>query len=334
MTVAKQPRNKAEFRITLSLPWLLRLPDLTFEGKHGRNQYRLFTKAVLDRDGDEEERDPRVAFRAMTGEITEAKGAHLPGAMLRYTEVSIGFFKRIRGTAVCKEDFDAVITIAHGCLNHCLDVYRYMTKDTEVRPLSNSEFHQVRAGRGLLLQSKVETGSRGKLTSGVFFNEADPISLGKHTAVDEETVLELRAHLKAGHTPALSPLLLLNAQTYLRTGQTRLAVVDMSAALDILVEQKARAFLIHSDGDPDDVSERLERKTSGAIMHEILLPNMEIPPEADFPLDDWLGKHRHLRNRVVHDGHEPTAQEAKECFENVSRLCGFLSSLEIQTLKD
>ena len=66
-------------------------------------------------------------------------------------------------------------------------------------------------------------------------------------------------------------------------------------------------------------------------VQQILLPNIEMPPGADFPWEEWREKYRALRNRVVHDAYEPTSQEAQDSFDNVSSLCRFLESLELHT---
>ena len=113
----KRKRKEAEFRISLALPWLLRLPDSTYKGTHGRNQYLIVTKAEVKESAETEEGAGRVAFQPMTGELTRAAGAHVPGALLQFTEVRLGFSKRIQGAAVEQEDFNKVLAIAYGCLN-------------------------------------------------------------------------------------------------------------------------------------------------------------------------------------------------------------------------
>jgi len=110
-----------------------------------------------------------------------------------------------------------------------------------------------------------------------------------------------------------------------------LAVIDMNAALDVLVEQKAQMWLLHNGLSAADVNAKLEKKNTVAIMRDILLPNLEVPPGSGFPWDEWFGKHRHLRNRVVHDAYEPKPEEAQESFDNVTKLCRFIGSLQIGT---
>jgi len=325
-------KTEAQFRISLALPWLLKLPDSTFEGRHGRNRYLLATKAHVTSVGQTAPNEAAVLFRPMSGQLTAASGAQIPGAMLRYTEAIIEFSKRIRGPAVAEDDASKVLAIAHTCLNHFLDAYRFMASDLGVRPLSLREFHEVRAGRGLLVQSTVQRRDGGRTsTSGVYFDEEDPIILGSPTPIGDAAVAELQEHLRAGHTPALSPLLLLNSAMYLQAGQTRLALIDMNAALDVLVEQKAQMWLLRSGQSVADVNAKLEKMTTGRIMREILLPNLDVPTGSDFPWDEWDRKHRHLRNRVVHDAYEPKPEEAQVSLDNVSRLCRFIGSLQIET---
>lgn len=325
-------RTDAQFQVSLALPWLLKLPDSTFEAQHGRNRYLLATKAYMTSVGETASDEAAVLFRPMSGQLTAAAGARVPGAMLHYTEATIGFFKQIRGPAVAEDDTKKVLAIARTCLNHFLDVYRFIARDTDVRPFSLREFHEVRAGRGLLVQSIVKRADGGgTLASGVYFDEKEPILLSSPPPLGDPAVTELREHLKAGHTPALSQLLLLNSEMYLQAGQTRLAVIDMNAALDVLVEQKAQMWLLHNGLSAADVNAKLEKKNTVAIMRDILLPNLEVPPGSDFPWDEWFGKHRHLRNRVVHDAYEPKPEEARESFDNVNRLCRFIRYPQIGT---
>jgi len=325
-------RTECQFRISLALPWLLKLPDSTYEGRHGRNQYRLVTKAHVTSVGNAVGEGASVMFHAMSGQLTRATGAQVPGAMLRYTEVVIDFFKKIAGSAVSQDDRKRVITIACRCLNHFLDAYRFVAKDFEVRPLSPKEFHETRGGRGLKVQSNMKrSNGHGTLTSGVFFDEKNPVILGGTTSIADAAVDELREHLRAGHTPPLSPLLLLNAEMYLQTGQTRMAVIDASAALDVIVEQIAQMWLLRNGELLTDVDRKLEKMNTVVIMKDILLPNLEIPVDSDFPWENWCKKYRVLRNRVVHDAYEPSPDETQECFDNISRLCKFIGSLQIGT---
>jgi hypothetical protein len=326
----EEEKSEVQFSISLALPWQLRVPDGIFEGRHGRNHYALATKAASNRVGNSVPVQPTVLFRVMSGELTSAAGAHVPGAMLCYTEVTITFLKRVPHAAIETEDTERVIASAHKYLNHFLDCYRFVAKDTDVRPLNRREFHEVRAGRGLRVQSKVQRpDGTGTLMSGVYFDENDPIVLGSAGPIDAQALTELRQRLKEGHAPRLDRLLLLNAEAYLKSGETRLAVVDMNAALDVLVEQKAKIWLVQHAHSASAASEVLGKMNTTVIMRDILRPILHVPTPADFPWDEWYQKHRLLRNPVVHDAYEPTVPEAAESFENVSKLCEFLWAASI-----
>ena len=328
--MAVSDKVKADFRISHLLPWALRLPDSTYECTDGHNHYSLTTKTHESTIGEDTTEGATFMVRAMTGQITEASKTHIPGAMLRYTEVTITFSKKIPESAVRQADIKDVLSLAHRFLNRFLDCYRLITRDSEVRPLTRAEFHQVRGGRALSVWCNVKrSNGTGTLGAGVFFDEENPIVIGNSKPLTESEVTELRKHLRAGEIPALAPLLLLNAEMYLRSGQNKLAVIEMNTAFDILVEQKAKALLVHLGQTPSDVENELERKNTTAIVKTFLLPNIDPPSANDFPWDEWYTKYRPLRNRVVHDGYEPEVEEAQNSLANLRKMCNFISSLQI-----
>ena len=78
----------------------------------------------------------------------------------------------IDADTVSPEENNAAKNFAHELLNQFLDVYRFVRRDPEVRPLTVAEFHQFRGGRGLLVKSNLRhPDGRGQLTSVLAFHE-------------------------------------------------------------------------------------------------------------------------------------------------------------------
>lgn len=327
--------RRAYFEVSLALPWLLHLPDLEFVCKIGPNDCRLLTKAHIAEAGQPHGDKPQMAVGLNTGAIMIGKGVHLPGAMLKYTEVFIRFSKILKTESVTQEDSREVTTVARDFLNYFLDVYRFTVKDSEVRPLTVIEFHEFRGGRGLLLKSNVRHDDRhGEATFELVLNREDPFVFGQVPLLTEQQTKELRQHLESGDVPRLSPLLLLNARMQIRAGQRRFAVIEMNSALDIVVEEKAKLWLINNGCSEIQAESRLEWKNTKAIMKEILLPTLKVPDDWEFPWAEWCTECGPLRNRVVHDAYEPSREEAERSYEIISKLCLFLNGLELEVKSD
>jgi hypothetical protein len=323
--VANEPKSvEAAFQVSLALPWLLKLPDAEYHAKRGRDEYVVRTKRHVLAVGSHDSPEPSVMFDQRTGELASATGAHVPGAMLRHTEVHIGFFTRVPSMDMDHQRRDRVIVLAYQALNHFLDVYRFAAGDTDIRPLSFREFHQVRAGQALFVQCHMREGEHGSLSRGVVFEDDDPMVLGKPATLAEAELTEFRERLRLGHRPVLGRLLLLNAQMYCSSGQTRFGVIDMNAALDIVAEQKAGKC-----AEPAVPVERLERMTTVAIMQEVLLPRVDRNHQIHTVWADWFGTFRQLRNRVIHDAYEPTLDEAERSLDNISHLYELVDSLKV-----
>lgn len=318
--------NRVYFEISLALPWLLRLPDSVLRCKVGRSEYLLVTKAHVTEIGASKGDHPGISF-GLNGTLAAAKGADVPGAMLRFTEVLLKFSKRLHTDLVRPEESRRAAKAAHKFLNYFLDMYRFTTRDPDVRPLTSLEFHDFRAGRGLLLKSNVvRAGGKCESAVGVIMHEQDPVVLGTSPVLPKPEFNDLRRHLEHGDIPRLSSLLILNAAMHIRASQTRFAVIDMNSALDIIVEEKAKIWLIHNGCSASEAESQLERRNTRAIMQDVLLPTIKVPADDQFPWDQWCAECRDLRNRVVHDAYEPTLEEAQRSYDTIEQLCRFLSS--------
>ena len=323
--MAEVERKMVEFSVSLALPWLLAVPDQSYDCRFHTNHFHVSTRQIV------EKREGESGFGIMvnTGAITNPSSAQIPGRMSAYSEINITFGLEVAEVPVPHEEIKRVIDLAFHLLNYFLDVYRFITKDAGVRPLSRPEYHEVRAGRGLLVKSLFREGGKGILSSGVAFGEDTPATLGESRLLPAEQQEEMKERLAAGQMPLLSPLLLLNAEMHLRSGQTRFAVLEMSSALDIRAELVAEMILLHDGNAKEVVTARLEPMNTRRILQEIVWPTLE-PGQAPPPeWPEWRDKHRLLRHRVVHDAFEPGREEASECMACTRALCDRLATLRI-----
>lgn len=313
--------HEVEFRFTLALPFHLRLSDAGYEGNLGRNAYLLHTKSIYSPIGEDNTSPGKLAFKPFTGELTMATGAEVPGALLRYTLVCVQFWKKLSRSDLDENDCVKALAQAHRYLNHFLDIYRFLTQDTEVHPLTRREFHQVRAGRALHRSVHLKQGEKAQLQFGIIFDEDDPITLGPPVPLEDSVQVEFRRLLKSSVVPALPGLLLLNAESYLRSGEERLAVIDMNAALDIVMETVALS-LLEAKGTPRNVArDMLEGMLTRRIILEIVDPGLALDIKSDPDWIAWDASCRMLRNRVIHDAYEPKAGEASESLRVIRALC-------------
>ena len=116
-----------------------------------------------------------------------------------------------------------------------------------------------------------------------------------------------------------------NAESLVRRGELRLAIVDMNAALDILVENRGIEILQADGSTVEAATGMVEALTTHQVMNQILIPNIR---EQNITHDprwaDWTGIFKLLRNRVVHDGYEPSVGEATASLTAIRALMGFV----------
>lgn len=329
---------EVRFVATFALPFALRLPDELYRCRYGRHDFVIETRWIQETLGDKQESEQSAAdaekteqhgtmmFHVATGRLTSATGAHVPGAMLTYTVVRVGFSRRLPGSEITLADNLSTRDYVHKFINHFLDLYRFIADDDAIRPLSRTELHQVRARQPFHLESYHVADGHGSLRRGVMFDEADPMSVGGPAILGDDKLAVFRAKLLASEKPLMPHVFLLNARSYIRSGESRFAVIDMNAAFDIVVEQKAAEALVAEGTEAKDAQAKLELKSTISIVRDILLPRIpeQYRPKKDW--EEWYSSHRVLRNKVIHDGYVPTGDEAKNSLANLQRLCGFFLS--------
>jgi hypothetical protein len=254
--------------------------------------------------------------------------------LLEYSLVSIRFAGRVSAIPVPHEEALDARRMAHRFLNHFLDLYRFTAKDSATLPLTWGEFHEVRAGRALLCAmapDDPEALSRAaggepimQASFGVAFRDEDPIvhHFGPRRLIEEDVEAGLRKNLLEGVKPDLPALLLLNAAHHRAASDFRLAVIDASAALDIVVETLARRILVKRGLTLEAAEGKLERLTTLPTVREVIVGSTDMDVESDADWQAWETQHRHLRNKVVHDGHQPGESEAVDMLGSIDRLIG------------
>jgi len=344
--MSEQPIN-VQFVATFALPYALRLPDAVYKCRYSKHEFTVETRWVHESfghsnkeskkgppsdqnvggTGDEDLVTGKIMFHAATGRLTLADQAYVPGALLKYTIVQVGFSRRLKGPKVTEADNLSTRDYVHKFINHFLDIYRFIANDDTIRTLSRTELHQIRAGQAFHLQSNHIVAGHGKFSMGVIFDESDPMMVGGARSLDEGQLATFRTKLIANEKPAIPALLLLNARGYLRSADFRLAIIDMNAALDIVVERKAVELLVSQGRPHEEAEDELEPKSTSSIIKNLLLPHILLEVRPTEAWDEWLSTHRRLRNKVVHDGYIPTQAEAQSSFDNVERLCNYFASL-------
>jgi hypothetical protein len=330
---------EVHFVATVALPYTLRLPDEIYNCKYGRNEFAIETHLIEENLGEAQESKETIAeagktekqgifmFQAKTGKLTSAEGAHIPGAMLRYTIIKVGIGRRLPGPEITKTDTLSVRNSVHKYINHFLDHYRYIAGDDTIHQLSRSELHQVRAGQAFHFIYNYVTAGHGKMGMGVMFDETDPISVGDAQTISDDKLAVFKEKLRASQKVLLPNLLLLNARGYIRSGETRFAIIDMNTALDIVVEQKALECLLANGKKTEEAKANLAQKSTSKIVKTILLPLIPTGDRPDKDWEEWYNIHRVLRNKVIHDGYAPTEDEAMNSLENLEKLCAYFLSL-------
>jgi hypothetical protein len=311
--------RRVEFQLhfTLSLPFRLRLRDGEYRARvNERTGYAIKVEAAASEIAPEAflgETRGGVIFDHRTGRVVAAKGVDLPGSGLQYTKAEVVLHVRgPRAEATVQSDagMKRLRSLAHACMNHFIDVYRFAFQDAQVWALPKHEFYGVRHAQPLTVESfRIEQGVAVKKTLGVLIDEGAPIRVGERKAVSDEEEQEFRTLLMAGVQPELVLRLLLDAEMNLQRGDTRLAVLDAAMAFDIAIEKLAVELWISHGIDHDQARARAARTNTGALI-EFIEPRLRLRCSAIPPWADWMGEPRELRNRLVHDGAICTEDEA------------------------
>jgi hypothetical protein len=319
------PKREIEIKVTLALPFMVRLRDGTYHGRIERDEFLLHLRSYRTDLGEDTGQESKVLFQASTGKLTEAYQVRVPGAMLQYSLVTLHFWRK---GSIISETNEAVkqdsLARAHRFLNHFIEVYRFITLDTEVRTLANKEYQRVRAGQAL--HYWISSPEEGKLLMGVQIAEpgitAPP--LGFFGSEVEKPISEI---LLAGKRPSIVALLLLNAKSFLEEGEFRLSITELGSALDIDVEQTTRNIL-KSHGE---LTEKMERKLEelsttkivGQVLGNIVKQDILNSPE----WSQIYNKFRPLRNSVIHDAYEPTQAESAAALQIVQSFHELLAKV-------
>lgn len=319
-------KEAVAYTFKLELPYLLRIPNKLYQLRYGRSHSTIKTESVDKSIGEDSESKGRVMFKVVTGELTEASGADVPGALLRFTRVEICFGMNHAKSAGKHDTTVIARNNALTALNRFLDVYRYIASDKTVRPLSRSEFHQVRGGQSLHIREDRQEGDMGTTSFGTMFDDSEPISMGSVQIIEETKVSELESRLLAGQIPTVSNLLLLNAEGSKTRGENRIAVIDGHAAFDILTESKAIEIIVRTGKTREEAEQMLEFANTLAIWRNHLVPVIDRDILQRTPYQSWDEKWRQLRNRVVHDGHTPSDKEVDEFLSDMNELSKFVQN--------
>jgi len=262
---------------------------------------------------------PRVLFKIMTGELTEAYKSQIPGGLLQYTLITVQFWRKKRRDISEEIQQQCDCRLAYRFINRFIDIYRYVTKDLEVRPLTWKDFHSVRAGRALHYLGNEIVKGNGKLIMGVMFTEDFPIVMADDVLLNEEQHSNIIEWLYNDKKPEIVDLLLLNAEAYKMDQEFRLAVVEVGTALDVVVEMAALQAMKGQGFSQIDI-EKLERLSTKQIVEEKLRTLIKPDIYKLKVWQDWDKIGRVLRNKVVHDGYEPTIDEVQFCLNTVKSL--------------
>ena len=323
----EMPKRQIEVRLSLALPFVIRLEDGAYHGYLTNNEFLIHLKYRSINLGEDTTQESSFAHKVSTGELTEAHNINVPGAMLQYSFVTMQFWKRVSSLSNNEEKIiQNSITRCHKYLNRFIDIYRFLTLDTEVHPLTIAEFHATRTGQSL--HYWINCNEEGKLIMGSAFGEPGISTIPKPFGAEIDT--RIRDMFEAGAQPPIVELLILNAKSYLEKGEYRLAVIDLGTALDVNVEQVTIDLLKQRGELTDQKVKELERLTTKLTIENILkhVIEQDITKSKEWILVD--NKFRTLRNKVIHDAYEPTQKEVIEAMEIVRSFQKLLNEAKIE----
>jgi len=216
----------------------LRLQDSEYAGWCDGHTYWVRVTGVSRSIGDVTgEMSAEVAFEFPTGQMKGATGFEVPGAMLPYSVIDIGFDAEF-GSAPTEQGLTNVRVWSFRFLNRFLNVYRVLLRDVEVLPLTSREFHEVRAGQPLVVRTVETIGGEPVMSTTVHSDMTSPIRTPL-PMLDESDHQSFRERLSGEEDPPLTLVLMLNARGAIARGARRIAVIEMNVALDICVKRKA-----------------------------------------------------------------------------------------------
>jgi hypothetical protein len=151
---------------------------------------------------------------------------------------------------------------------------------------------------------------------GVTFGDHPLTIIAGHLAEDE--VNRFRIAVATGCELSLPVSLLMNARSYLRRGNHRLAVVEAGAALDVLIEDVAIQILVSKGLARVDALKQLEPMSTSRIAGSTIQPVFNIRGTKQW--SEYQPRLRQIRNQVVHDAFQPNEALAAEFIDMVQGL--------------
>lgn len=160
-----------------------------------------------------------------------------------------------------------------------------------------------------------------------FFLNPSPrqIASGEDDPLPPEVIEEAQAVARAQEEePPFMPSseMLYAAYRALMGGRFREAVLDAGTGIELLVNTSIRE-IGPQQGDSDESVERALNKGFASRVRDDfarLFGFAQTPDESEDALGEWWRKGYTLRNRVTHEGHLPTVDEAAEAFSTAQKL--------------
>jgi hypothetical protein len=320
----------ADFTVRIALPYLLPLRDGIYpvhqlDGESANVRLERTTRIIGKPDGD----GPQVAFSFPTGDLVGAEGFDLPGMPLAYTIATVLMHATLDHDPD-DDDLREVQGAAFRAIRRLVDGYRFLSRDVEVEPLTTKQFFEIRAGKPLVLRAVINCGEKKFSDTYLALDPQRPIQ-GPPEPLDQDFHTRLIAGLTSGEEPPLPGLLMVDASAALARGQTREALLDASAALDVITAQQTIALLERRGEHAEQAEVRVEGRTTKQLVLRILSAHLgaELTESSQWVV--WDTTVRPLRNDAVHNGRGPSVLATRDALRAIADLMRLLDVLCART---
>lgn len=189
-------------------------------------------------------------------------------------------------------------------LNEFLETYRATFGYYWIRRLQPSEIAHFQ------LTFVAENGD--EYTEGLMYAK-DGLTLGT-TTMDEEQRTILQSRLKSDESVPTPVALELDAKNNLDLGEYRLAVIVSATMFESLLKTSLREVMQAEGKSKEEIKKAFQRDDGGYKGVKQLAKECHKTFHFDFKgsdeFDAWNKKTRELRNSVIHEGYEPSEEEA------------------------
>jgi hypothetical protein len=215
---------------------------------------------------------------------------------------------------------DVCLDKAIRCIKRIIHVYRYVTGTINMQSLSKADIfsHIVK-----------HYDAQGNELPGMVFAIGGIMKFGggHEPSIDDQHLMEIKKMLSNNQKISTVTDLLLDARENHFFENFRVAVAEAETAFEVFIDRYLADKYRSRSRSEQEINLLLENTPFKNLLSDHIRQFVSFDYSTSTELAEWKNKSYLLRNKVVHDGYAPTAQESKDAIETVYKTIMYIKSL-------